>query len=116
MEKLILALLLLASPASAQECKYDGSQIQMNACAKQDYRAADAALNKAYYNKLKSIQTEKGRETLIAQQRAWIQRRDARCKFKKDEGSNATIDHLTCLQSLTEIRTLQLLTFSKPQI
>ena len=112
MEKLILAFMLMISPAAKAdtnlECNYEGSQIEMNECAKRDYREADAALNKAYYDKLKSIASSGQREQLVNKQRDWIKRRDARCKFKKDEGSNATINHLTCMQSMTEIRTLQL--------
>lgn len=98
---------MLSLTAYAQDCKYDGSQLEMNACAVRDYKQADLALNKAYVSKRKLLSDEE-KATLLQEQRSWLQRRDARCKLKTNEGSNATIDHLTCLQELTEIRTLQL--------
>lgn len=109
MKKLLLALLFVSSSAFAQyECDYAGSQREMNACAIQDYKAADAALNTAYAKKLKTLSPAK-QKALRIEQRNWIKRRDARClSKKKGEGTNVTIDYLTCLQSYTEVRTLQL--------
>lgn len=107
MKKLLLTLLFVPVVAMAQDCKYDGSQLEMNACATRDYKSADDALNKAYFAKVRKL-SKPDVATLLDEQRNWLHRRDARCKMKTDTGSNATIDHLTCLQSMTEIRTLQL--------
>jgi uncharacterized protein YecT (DUF1311 family) len=105
--KWLIALMFVSSAVMAQDCKYDGSQLEMNACAQRDYKSADAALNKAYFAKVRKL-SKSDVAVLLAEQRDWLHRRDARCKMKTDTGSNATIDHLTCLQNLTEIRTLQL--------
>jgi len=109
MRKLLFALLFVSTSAFAQyECKYDGSQREMNECAIRDYKSADAGLNAAYAKKMKRLKP-KHQKALRAEQRVWIQRRDARCLSKKNgEGTNVTIDYLTCLQSYTEVRTLQL--------
>jgi len=83
----------------------------MNACAIRDYKLADKRLNEAYADAMSKFSREDrlGMRILQNEQRDWIKRRDARCKDKKDdEGENATIDYLTCLQEFTEIRTLQL--------
>lgn len=110
MKKILMALLLVSSSAMASgyKCNYEGSQREMNACAIQDFKAADAELNAAYKRKMQMLHP-KQQQVLRLQQRTWIQRRDARCKSKKyGEGTNVTIDYLTCLQSFTEVRTLQL--------
>lgn len=112
MKKLFLALMFCTGAAFAateHECNYEGSQREMNACAIRDYKAADADLNAVYKAKLAKL-SPKQRETLRAQQRSWIKRRDARCLAKKTgQGTNVTIDYLTCLEAMTEVRTLQLL-------
>jgi len=116
MKKLLVALLFSGSAfagtleqAAEVMCDYQGSQREMNACAIRDYKASDADLNAVYKKKLAKLSV-KQREALKAQQRQWIQRRDARCSARKTgEGTNTTIDYLTCLESMTEVRTLQLL-------
>ena len=106
--KLFLALMFASSAVMAQDCKYDGSQLEMNACAVRDYQEADYALNQAYFNRMHKLKAKKDMDALQNEQRVWIQRRDARCKLKPDEGSNAKIEYLTCLQNYTDVRTLQL--------
>jgi len=109
--KLLMALLFFSSTALAQDmitCKYDGSQIEMNACALWDYTAADSALNQEYDKAMERLDVD-GQKKLRDAQREWIKRRDARCKPKRvGNGSNSTIDYFTCMQTFTEIRTLQL--------
>jgi len=116
--KLLASLLFLSSNAFAQQsnddflCKYDGSQREMNACAIRDYKKADDNLNKAYSHAMGKFQQDDrlNMRILMSEQRDWIARRDARCNPKKEgAGENSTIDYLTCMQELTEIRTLQLL-------
>lgn len=108
MRAIALALALCSSGALAQECRYDGSQLEMNACAKRDYYESDRALNKAYYMRMQGLTQTTEREALISRQRDWLKRRDARCKFKKGGGSDATIEHFTCMQTMTDVRTMQL--------
>jgi len=114
MKALLLSLMLMSSAAMAQDmitCKYDGSQIEMNACAVWDYNAADSVLNQEYQKTLERLD-DPGRDKLRAEQREWIKRRDARCKPKRiGNGSNSTIEYYTCMQNFTEIRSLQLKTW-----
>lgn len=106
----MVALCFSAAEAQEVECDYEGSQREMNACALRDYKAADAALNQAY--KRVQLQLSKRQvEALRVEQRQWIRRRDSVCGPKRKEpGTNATIDYFTCLQTFTELRTLQLRT------
>lgn len=109
MKHWIFVLALLSPPAAiAQECRYDGSQLEMNACAKRDFKQADLAMTQAYASRMKR-QFKKDQTVLLNEQTAWLQRRSARCKFNPDNGSNAIIEYYTCMQSMTEVRTLMLL-------
>lgn len=105
--KLLLALFLAigSAQASEYECNYEGSQREMNECAIRDYKAAEDALDRAYTKAARVPNSE-----LVAEQQRWHKRMLARCAAQKDEGgTNGTIDYLTCLQTYTELRTLQLL-------
>lgn len=80
----------------------------MNECAIRDYQQADTQLNLAYARAMMKL-SHLDKITLRDEQRQWIRRRDARCMPKrKGEGTNLTIDFLSCMQDITEIRTLQL--------
>lgn len=101
--------MLYSAAVSAYDCDYGGSQRQMNACAIRDYKQADEFLNTAYKNAMSGLSPAK-KQILRHQQREWIKKRDARCApKKKGEGTNVTIDYLSCMEMYTEIRTLQLL-------
>lgn len=106
---LLSFLLLAAGPAWAQyTCNYEGSQREMNACAIRDYKAADRELNRTYRSTLARLPKAK-RQPLVVEQRRWVKRRDTLCASRKNApGTNVTIDYLTCLQTFTELRTLQL--------
>jgi uncharacterized protein YecT (DUF1311 family) len=106
-----LVLLFLCAVANAQyRCDYNGSQREMNACAIRDYKQSDATLNMTY-QKVKAKLNEREQGQLQREQRSWMKRRDARCASKKNgPGTNVTIDYLTCLQTYTELRTLELRT------
>lgn len=55
MKRIVLtcAALLLSGQALADDCANANTQIEMNTCAAEQYKAADAKLNETYQNALK---------------------------------------------------------------
>jgi uncharacterized protein YecT (DUF1311 family) len=88
------------------------SQAGMNICANEDYKAADAKLNKTYIEIMKRLSDDAdGRKLLQAAQRSWIAFRDAECNFSTADSQGGSIHPMLvsgCLQGLTEARTEQL--------
>jgi len=98
-------LSLVALPDHAFAACRGNTQMELNQCAANDYRAADRDLN-AYYSKL-----EKTKE-LVAAERAWIAYRDAECAYQAkavEGGSMAPMVHASCLTELTKQRLKQLI-------
>jgi len=103
--------LLMAMPthvfAQIGTCENAESFAQMQACAQNDYRAADGALNIAYQKNREALDA-KGNALLRNAQRAWIKYRDAECKWEADTvrgGRDAELIKLACLADLTMKRT-----------
>ena len=75
-----LVLVLLMGNASATDgirCNPDGAQIEMNACASDDFEAADKALNSTYSDVLAcGAGNRTFIENLKIAQRSWIRFRD----------------------------------------
>ena len=91
-------------------CKYDGNQQEMNACAIRDYKNADRVLN-AKYKQLKSALPPASQQVLVREQRAWLKRRDPRCKAEaklSEGGSIWPLEYFSCLKSVTDERITQL--------
>ena len=114
---------LLAAPAAAQEvdCARAVTQVDMNACARLDWEAADAELNLAYAGALVRAEAfdthPEGRaeETLRAAQRAWVPYRDALCESEAalwDGGSAEPMVRSGCLAAVTRERTEDLRTYA----
>lgn len=121
-----LGALITAAPVAAQtpSCidMEDLTQQQMNRCAAEDFKAADAALNKAWkavrarfkeidqYSQRRDGRTET--EALIAMQRSWITYRDLACDMEGIHFRGGTMEPLfvdTCKADLTrQQRTLLL--------
>jgi uncharacterized protein YecT (DUF1311 family) len=103
------------SPAFAVDCANPGTQAEMTACSRDDYRKADSRLNETYRQITERLKhsddadgsLKKTLAALIAAQRAWIAFRDAECTFvgsRTTGGSiNATIV-ASCLAGLTDKR------------
>jgi uncharacterized protein YecT (DUF1311 family) len=100
------------------KCNDGGTMLEMAACARDDFNAADAELNRAYQRLLKAGAKER---TFIANlrsaQKAWIQFRDAELKSKfacEDQdhrhcwGSMISLDWPAYKTKLTRERTQQL--------
>jgi uncharacterized protein YecT (DUF1311 family) len=116
--KLILAVCLmpLGAMAAHADCANAATQVEMNTCAGQAYKAADAALNKGYaaaMTRMKAIdadlpKAEQGAEANLRKaQRAWVGYRDAACAaegFKAHGGSIEPMVVAGCLARLTTER------------
>lgn len=124
-----LMALLLAAPlqdAPRPDCDDPQTQSAMNACAAQDFEAADAALNAQWRVTLARFRARDASEadpldrigeargyadTLIAAQRLWIEFRDAHCateSFDFRGGSAQPLLYQDCRANLTRARTEQL--------
>jgi uncharacterized protein YecT (DUF1311 family) len=109
-----VALCVVAGAAGAQEmdCAQAVAQQDMNWCAAEDYRAADAALNAEWRVTVDWARGVGLEEDLRAAQRAWIAFRDAACEVEAgvwEGGSMAPLIHATCMTRLTEARTTDLI-------
>ena len=122
MRQLFILLALLTGQAAlandklaSEKCPSQSSTHAINACAQQDYDAADRALNAAYKKaRATLVATEKA--ALLAEQRAWLKARDPRCKqaFESEEGGSIwTSLYTTCLADATRERTAQLRNWKK---
>lgn len=110
------AVLLLAAGAHAADdanpldCRPDGNQQQMNACAVRDFRAADAALNIHYGEVMKTLSPQM-RVALRTEQRTWLKGRDPSCKRASKANEGGSIWPLvfnSCLEKSTRQRTAEL--------
>jgi uncharacterized protein YecT (DUF1311 family) len=74
---IITLLIPVLIQASAIKCKEDGTQIEMNQCAYEDFQEADKALNTAYKNlRAKHKANKLYINNLKTSQRLWIKFRD----------------------------------------
>ncbi|MEJ6391733.1 lysozyme inhibitor LprI family protein [Gymnodinialimonas sp. 2305UL16-5] len=108
--------LVMAAPASAQplDCSDRSAmvQIELNACAAQDWERWDALLNIVYQRVLASGRVEE--EGLRQAQRAWITYRDLTCEMEAGQalgGTIAPLYHANCLARLTQRRTEDIETY-----
>jgi uncharacterized protein YecT (DUF1311 family) len=119
---LILALLGLA--VAEPGCKREGTQTELNFCARDDYRAADMAMNaqlrrtltvvelqQKYFISTFGVKTASYSDRLMASQRAWIAYRDAECSLRtwaSQFGSMEPMISYKCLAQMTLKRTADL--------
>ena len=112
---LILALLLSSISIAGQKPKDDPcpnaqSQLEMNQCAGNAYKAADGELNQIY-RKLVAMLDAEEKVQLKGAQTAWLKYRDAHCEFVGDQykgGSIRPMIHAFCLADVTRNRTTEL--------
>lgn len=113
-----ILVLFLQSGISAQKkprstkpaCGDLMTQGEMNRCAEDDYKKADAELNKVYQQTMAKLSVEHKLKLKAAQQ-AWIQFRDAHCEcdaFTFDGGTMQPLIKYTCLEEETRHRIKQL--------
>jgi uncharacterized protein YecT (DUF1311 family) len=101
----------LASAADSPfECKYDGNQQEMNACAVRDYKASDAVLD-ATYKQVMSVLPSVKQQDLRRDQLAWLEKREPNCKAdarSSEGGSIWPLEYFGCLRNVTDGRVKQL--------
>ena len=110
---LLVALMLSAAwPAAARECGPDATQMDLNDCAGDGLRKADAALNETYGRIMSRLKpTPSATQALREAQRAWLRFRDGECDFATigtEGGSIRPMLVAQCRQQLTEQRVTQL--------
>ena len=104
-----------AAPAKKQPCADAQTQSAMNQCAIDEYKKADAELNRVYQQLLPKLEATH-QEKLKAAQRAWISFRDADCEYEAfafEGGSMQPLIRYSCLEAATKTRTNQLRGFLK---
>jgi len=107
----LIALLTLAGTISVEagegfQCKYDGNQQEMNACAIRDYKVADDALNERF-KAVKSMLSLAKQSELDEQHRAWLNEREPTCKAEANLSEGGSIWPLvfySCLEVITKKR------------
>ena len=112
---LLLALLLMCITSSAQKqkpkpCEDAQTQADMNICFGNEYKKADAALNKTYQQLVAMLEDEE-KVQLKNVENAWLKYRDANCEFVGDQykgGSMRPMIVAICLADVTNNRTTEL--------
>ncbi|WP_348812927.1 lysozyme inhibitor LprI family protein [Flavobacterium maritimum] len=82
------------------------TQMEMNRTAHNDFKKADAELNKVYKQVMK-ILNEKEKKLMIKAQKDWLTFRDSHCEFEieqYDGGSMQPLIHSNCLTERTNDR------------
>jgi uncharacterized protein YecT (DUF1311 family) len=112
---LILALLLSSISIAGQKPKNDPcpksqTQLELNQCAGNAYKAADGELNQVY-RKLVAMLDARDKDQLKVVQTAWLKYRAAHCEFVGDQykgGSIRPMIYAFCLADVTKNRTTEL--------
>ncbi len=108
---LVMRGILVMSPAGsrAEPCGASATQYDLDRCADQDFRKADAKLNAAYKRIMDRLTGEaSGRKLMVEAQKAWLAFRDAECAFSSSDTEGGSIHPMVvtgCLATLTETRT-----------
>ena len=106
---LLCSLLLpAAAPAAddAPDCANAMTQTDMNLCADQEARRADAELNRLYKQVMGQLDGE-GQTRLREVQRSWLKYRDLNCAYETlgyVGGSMEPLVHASCIAQLTQER------------
>ena len=85
----------------ADDCANANNQIEMNTCAAEQYKTADAKLNDTYQNALKRAAPTQ-RDLLKKAQVAWITLRDADCALISSGTEGGSIQSMITSQCLTD--------------
>src|SRR3954465_6995334 len=93
-----------------QPCEGSGSQAEASDCAHQEYKAADAELNKVY-GQLAGVLDAEDKASLKESELAWIKYRDSTCVFESSQYKGGTMRGMiesVCLTRVTKARTAEL--------
>jgi uncharacterized protein YecT (DUF1311 family) len=122
MKRILLALLLacpaLLNVAHAQKrnakdpCDDPQSQAEMNMCAAEKFKAADAELNRVYKRLVSLLADNEGQSgKLKAAETAWLKYRDDNCEYEAsffDGGSMRPLILSSCFERMTKARAAEL--------
>jgi uncharacterized protein YecT (DUF1311 family) len=102
----VALLSLKVSPHAEAICKMDGTQLEMNTCAKSRYEASDAALNTewAKVTEMLARRDEKVLAQLRKAQKSWIGFRDSMCgiyDLPDQPRSMLPMQYFLCLERVT---------------
>ena len=129
----MISLALAAILAAAQpvgNCSDALPQQEMNRCADEDFRRADAELNQVYQRAIGAAREAdaelepddprpKYEPTLRAAQRAWVAFRDAQCDWEgMQEARGGSMEPMVvsgCMEQMTRARSQQLTPTEAPQ-
>jgi len=110
---MVLILLGVSNAGQKQKpkpCEDAQSQAEMTICAGNEYKKADAQLNKTY-QELAAMLEDEDKAELKTAETAWIKYRDAHCQFASDQyrgGSIRPMIEAICLTDVTNNRTTEL--------
>src|SRR5436190_13705137 len=112
---LVIALVLMSVTISGQKqkpkpCEEAQTQADMNICWGNEYKKADAALNKTY-QQLVAMLDEEQKLQLKTAENAWLKYRDTHCEFVADQykgGSIRPMIDAICLADVTNNRATEL--------
>jgi uncharacterized protein YecT (DUF1311 family) len=93
-----------------QPCEGQSSQAEASGCARREYEAADAELNRVY-NRLASALDAEEKALLKASELSWIKYRDSDCEFESSQYKGGTMRPMIesfCLARVTRARTAEL--------
>ena len=93
-------------------CADPQTQFEMNKCAADAYKAADAVLNQVYRQLVAKLDEEE-KAQLKEAQTAWLKYRDTNCDFVADQYKGGTMRPMIyagCLEDVTKNRTRELRT------
>jgi uncharacterized protein YecT (DUF1311 family) len=91
-------------------CEGNGSQAEASRCAYEEYKAADAELNKIY-GRLAGVLDAEDKASLKESELAWIKYRDSACVFESSQYKGGTMRPMIesfCLARVTKARTAEL--------
>jgi len=100
---LAAAVVIIATPALADECDHATTQNELNNCAEDNYHVADKNLNDVW-----TALSDDTRAKYRQEQRDWIAARDNKCKTTAAEaegGSMYPLLYFGCLTDETRTRT-----------
>lgn len=113
---LLVTVFLAAAGAKTQKqrqvqpCEGEGSQAEASGCARREFQAADAELNKTY-GRLTGILDAEEKSLLKEAELAWIKYRDTTCVFESSQYAGGTMRPMIesfCLARVTRARTAEL--------
>jgi uncharacterized protein YecT (DUF1311 family) len=88
-------------------CEAAKTQLELNECYGEQFRKADAHLNKIYASLLKQLGSGTATQKLQAAEKAWIQYRDLHCEAARSEFEGGSISPMVwaqCMAGVTDHR------------